>query len=265
MALVNWTWVKHNVKSSVSLILTIKVLNGNMNWKILEINKKHSYFFPSTLYFCLPKSIIQLPNTIIKSSNELSSTDCLSLNLDDPVNVYLHKDVSKTTKVTERLFVVFYTQSVLLAATSNALWHFPSKIETILAKTTRLKSALRFSLDVSRPHPINVFLVLLSPFFFLQGQISSGTFWKPISWKRKRTFLMANASNSLHDAYESAYYIWRKTFFAAQSSDDILHSQNNAVLLFDRHPDSRWMEAVCFMNLAQNAYVSCHNANVSLM
>lgn len=32
---------------------------------------------------------------------ELSSTDCLSLNLDDPVNVYLHEDVSKTKKVTE--------------------------------------------------------------------------------------------------------------------------------------------------------------------
>lgn len=80
---------------------------------------------------------------------------------------------------------------------------------------------------------------------------------------------MANASGSLHDAYESAYYIWRKTFFAARSSGQhlavLLHSQNNAVLIFDRHPVSRRMEAVCLLNLAQNAYVSCHNANVSLM
>lgn len=55
---------------------------------------------------------------------QLSSTDCLSSNLDDPVNVYLHKNVSETMKVTEK--TVVYTQSVLLAATSNALWHFPS-------------------------------------------------------------------------------------------------------------------------------------------
>lgn len=60
---------------------------------------------------------------------------------------------------------------------------------------------------------------------------------------------MANASGSLHDAYESAYLIWRKTFFASQSSEQhlavFLHSQNNAVLIFDRRPVSRWMEAAC--------------------
>lgn len=62
---------------------------------------------------------------------KLSSTDCLSSNLDDPVNVYLHKNVNKN-KEGNRKRLFFYTQSVLLAATSNALWHFPSnKIETI--------------------------------------------------------------------------------------------------------------------------------------
>lgn len=61
-----------------------------------------------------------------------------------------------------------YTQSVLLAATSNALWHFPSdEIETIWAKTTRPKSAWRLSLDVSRIHPANIsfYSYLLSQFF----------------------------------------------------------------------------------------------------
>lgn len=65
---------------------------------------------------------------------KLSSTDCLSSNLDDPVNVYFHKNVSKN-KESNRKKTVIYTQSVLLAATSNALWHFPSnKIETIFSQ-----------------------------------------------------------------------------------------------------------------------------------
>lgn len=58
---------------------------------------------------------------------------------------------------------------------------------------------------------------------------------------------MANASGGLHDAYESAYLIWRKTFFATRSPGQylavFLHSQNNAVLLYDRRPVSRRMEA----------------------
>lgn len=40
--------------------------------------------------FCLPKSIIQLLNTIIKCF-KLSSTDCHSSNLCDPVNVRKNK------------------------------------------------------------------------------------------------------------------------------------------------------------------------------
>lgn len=48
---------------------------------------------------------------------KLSSTDCLSSNLDDPVNVSKDKE-------SNRKRLLFYTQSVLLAATSNALLAF---------------------------------------------------------------------------------------------------------------------------------------------
>lgn len=80
---------------------------------------------------------------------------------------------------------------------------------------------------------------------------------------------MANASSGLHDAYESAYWVWRKTFSAAPSPGPhlavLLHSRNNAVLILDRRPVSRRTEAVCVLDLTLNAYVSCHNAYVSLM
>lgn len=60
---------------------------------------------------------------------QLSSIDCFS-NFDDPV--LAPKKKKKKVSINRKKKGLFFVQSVLLAAMSNALWHFPSnKIETI--------------------------------------------------------------------------------------------------------------------------------------
>lgn len=186
-----WNRRRAETRSSVSLI-TCQDHKGATKgecwvwserfWK-LDKNIHHS-FLPFFSIFCILKSIVLLGDTIIKRFNCHPQIAFLS-NLDDPV-IYT-KMWLETKKVTEKSVVC--TQSVRLAAMNNALWHFPSnKIETIWAKLTRPKSALRLSLDVSRIHPASVlffFFFYLSQ-FFKKGKCHLAHFGNPILWTMEK-------------------------------------------------------------------------------
>lgn len=131
-----------------------------------------------------------------------------------------------------------HTLSVLVAAINNALWHFhPTRLKQFEPKTTRPKSALMFSLDVSKIHPATPPPFLISMFFLNKGKYHLAHFGTHFMEEAttKNIFLMSNASDCLRDAYESAHYIWRKTFFATWSSwtKSSCYIHKITVLIFD--------------------------------
>lgn len=100
----------------------------------------------------------------------------------------------------------------------------PTRLKQFEPKPQGLK-VLKDYLWMSPEYTQQTFFSTFSILFFRANiiwHILGNHFMEERKKKRTKTFLMANASGSLHDAYESAYLIWRKTFFASQSSEQHL-------------------------------------------